>query len=80
MITVYNARDVSAFLQVAPNVVGNWQARHQDTPKPTHQTRGGSPLWDESGMAAWLTWQAKHKGNRVALPNDLASLRNKLMS
>lgn len=80
MITVYNARDVAAFLNVTPGAVGNWQTRHDNTPAPTHQSRHGSPLWDESGMAEWLQWHERHQEQSPRIASDLAMLRKKLMS
>lgn len=65
--TIYAQADVARLLRVTPAAVGNYRARHDDTPAPTHVAPGGREYWDRDGMAAWLQWStARHSDKPIS--------------
>lgn len=63
-VEIYGNADVAALLAVTPAAVGNWLARHNDTPEPFATTSDGRRFWDRNGMAWWLEWHREQQPQR----------------
>jgi hypothetical protein len=56
--TIYGTADIATLLGVTRAAIGNYKARHADTPPAQFSTLDGREFWSVAGMRAWLFWQA----------------------
>ncbi len=56
-VVLYGSSHIADLLGVTKAAVCNWRSRYDDTPPPTHEVVDKMPLWDATGLAAWVAWR-----------------------